>query len=332
MIKIFNRLKSAQKKNGEILFDTVVNFATNSSGTINENSLSKNSDIYSVITQISSDIASTPINTNNKIVGKNLDFHFLNKVMIQTLIYGNCYVLPKYNFKLVDNASIEIQIDDNNNVTYLITDNDTNETNTYKSNEVLHFRINPSDNNGLLGVSPLESLNETLAIQDNANNVLNKFYSEGIHGSLILKMNTTLNSEQKDKVRDKFVDSMNNNLGAIITDDSMDISTLNNNFDGDILKIAQNTDYLSKQVAKAFSVPNFILGVEDSHSNQDQVQNTYNKALINIYEPIIESELNNKLSGTYSFNNAKYLSVNDLINLKNNQVINNDDLKNIIKI
>lgn len=332
MIFIFDKFKATQKKNNEILFDTVVNMVTANSGLINDSTLNKNSDIYSAITQISSDVASTPINATNQVVGKNLNYQFVNTVMIQTLMYGNCYVLPNENFKLVDNSSIEIQIDDNNNVTYLITDNDTNETRTYSSKEVLHFRINPSDSNGLQGISPLVSLRETLAIQDNANKVLNKFYSQGIHGSLVLNMKTKLNKDQKDEVRDKFVESMNNNLGAIITDSSMDINTLNNNFDGDILKVIQNTDYLSKQVAKAFSVPNYVLGVEDNHSNQEQVQNAYNSALINIYEPIIESELNSKLSGTYSFNNSKYLSLNDLINLKNSEVITADDIKKIIKI
>ncbi|TPR47811.1 phage portal protein, partial [Apilactobacillus micheneri] len=287
MLHIFDNLKNIQKRNNDLIFNTVVNYVSSNNGSLNNGSLVQNSDIYSVITQIASDIASTPMKATNNIVAKELNFQFLNKVMIQTLIYGNCYVLSR-NFKIIDNSDIEIQIDDDNNIKYLITDNDTNDTNTYDSKDILHFRINPSDIYGLVGVSPLESLRDTLNIQKSANKVLQRFYDEGVHGSLVVKLNTTLNKEQRDKARDELIKSMNSNLGAIVTDESTEIDTLKNNFDGDILKIAQNTDYLSKQVAKAFSVPNFVLGVEDNHSNQEQVQNTYNNALMNIYQPIIE--------------------------------------------
>ncbi|WP_263854209.1 phage portal protein [Apilactobacillus micheneri] len=303
---------------------------------MNSGYLTKNSDIYSVITQISSEIASAKLSSNNQVILNNLDFNLINRIMIQTLLYGNCYVIPINQgldgFKLIDNSSVEIEIDNKNNITYKFNDNDSNEVTTYDSSEVLHFRINPSDSYGLDGTSPLESLKATLDIQQSANNILKKFYSQGVHGSLVLKLNSVLDKDKKDKLRNKFVDSINDNLGAIVTDQSMDISTLSNAIDSDILKIAQNTDYLSEQVAKAFSVPNFVLGVEDNHSNQEQVQNTYNNALMNIYQPIIESELNAKLSGSYSFSNVKYLSINDLISLKENEILTNEDIKKSLKI
>lgn len=295
----------------------------------------RNSNIYSAITRISGDIASTPIESNNISINNKLDYQLINTIMIQVLEYGNCFVLPIYennnfqDFEILKNDNITLDIQ-NGEVVYKYQNN--NENYVFNANEILHFRLNPKDNNGLIGTSPLNSLKDVLKIQKKANNIIDRFYSEGLHGSILLKANTDLNEEQKNKIRNEFTKSMNDNLGSIITDNSIDVSTISNSVNSDILKIAQSNDWLSKQVAQAFSVPNYILGVEDEHSNQNQVENIYNQTLKNIYQPIIISELNKKLQGTFNFEEPCNLSANDVSTLVQNNVINADMAIKILHI
>ena len=129
-----------------------------------------NSDIFSVINRISSDIASARfktadqyvfnlLNTPNRLISR---FSFWQSVIIQLLLDGNSYV-PIKGMSLEQRRPSEISeinvLDDYQGLTYKVTPFDGEEEFTLTQDQMLHFRIMPDSRyQYMIGMSPLESL------------------------------------------------------------------------------------------------------------------------------------------------------------------------------
>ena len=142
-----------------------------------------NSDVFAVVNLISSDVASAAVNApepfaslikqpNNLISG----FNFWQSTVAQLLLTGNAYVAVDYKqgvpsrMELVPAGNVVVTLgDSNSNISYTVNWQDERATMQYTSNEMLHFRLlatGSNDSDAYVGISPLQTLAESLNIQD----------------------------------------------------------------------------------------------------------------------------------------------------------------------
>ena len=145
----------------QIIGDHPVNLVSTSQALLN-------SDIFSVINRISSDIASARfktadqyvfniLNTPNRLISR---FSFWQSVIMQLLLDGNAYV-PIKGMQLEQRRPSEISeinlLDDYKGLSYKVTPFNGEKEFTLTQDQILHFRIMPDAKyQYMIGMSPLE--------------------------------------------------------------------------------------------------------------------------------------------------------------------------------
>lgn len=294
-------------------FDALLSMTGSDTFAITANQL-QNSDVYTAITRISNDLASCMLLSSNKIVEKLFNEQpnnytdpttFMNTIAMRLLLYGNTFVeiitsngTPD-SLNVLDNSSVTVLQDDSTNkITYEYT-TPRGKVRRISAKSMLHFKINSID--GATGVSPLQSLKDEIMIQRSGNKLLRDFYSNGILGTKVLTIkDAKLNEDAREAIKEKFNEANRSNTSAIILDSDMSISNLTVNTD--ILKLTNGSnDWISRQIAKAYKLPNFMLGIEDEHSNQDQTRKNYLSDCLRHYMDAITAELAFKWDADFSF-------------------------------
>ncbi|AZR15442.1 phage portal protein [Lactobacillus crispatus] len=265
-----------------------------------------NSDVFSAIHRIASDIASAKFKTDNtyieyilnrpsSIIGR---FSFWQGVISQLLLAGNAYVVVD-GMNLVQYRPTEISniqvIGENVGIEYTVTPLDGSKEFKVDQNHMLHFRIMPdSSYQYLIGRSPLESLAYEMTISDQSkkatlNSVQNQISPIGI----LSVPASQLNDEDRETARTSF-EKMNSGANAgrlmVLTDDfkfsQLDVKA-------DVFKaLTENADYSAAQISKAFGIPVDMLGggksTESQHSNIDSVKGTYIADLNSYTNPLLD--------------------------------------------
>lgn len=283
-----------------------------------------NSDVFTAIKIIASDIATSPIQAyeNDEVKDDNLNdllnirpnahtngWHFKFSLAVNMLLNGNSYAEIKRtpageveSFELLRNSDVTMLQRTSGKVYYKIKRE--NSARTLERDDILHFKFFTQD--GLTGVSPLSALKDELNVQKAGNKTIFNFFSRGVNGSGILKVNKSdLNVEAKKAIREKFEEANgsadgDNALRTIILDEEMDYKTLEVNTD--VLKLINSNDWTTKQVAKAFGLPVERLGVENAHSSITQSNLRYLQDTLVHYFNCFASELKNKLQTDLRFN------------------------------
>lgn len=273
----------------------------------------KNSDIFTAIKIISGDIGASefvPTNQeqkpvleliNNKPDERMSSYNFWYAITAQTLLTGNGYaviyrkgdIIEKLVFVMPHQIMME-QDTDTGKITYQYTD-DKGDLWELEQNEVLHFR--PFSNNGLMGISPLMSLRKEIGLQDKGMSTLLNWFDKGVQsgGTLILK-NAVLGNDAKRKIREDFeaVNSgANNNGGVIVLDDSQEFKQYELNTD--ILKMIQNNEYSTKQIAKAFGIPLNRFSVEYVNTSDGDLNANYINSTLRVFDTNFHDEILDKL-------------------------------------
>lgn len=265
-----------------------------------------NSDIFSVVNRISSDIASAQFKTMNQAVAEILNdpnrligrFSFWQGVIAQMLVDGNAYV-PKsiYPQQLAQRRPSEISDIDyqNGQIIYQITPFDGSKAFSVASDQMLHFRLMPDASyQYLIGRSPLESLAYEMTITDDSKKAtLNSIQNQISPIGVLTVPASNLNDEDREEARKDF-EKMNSGPNAgrlmVLTDDSkytqLDVKA-------DVFNaLNENADYSSAQIAKAFGIPVDMLGggksTESEHSNIDSVKGNYISDLNSYINPILD--------------------------------------------
>lgn len=279
-----------------------------------------NSDIYSVVSRIASNIAGMTIKTDNPLLTKAIDqpsklingFSFWQKVVVQMLLTGNSYVLMKRDgnnipreFIQIPASNVQINIlstaagDKVNDIIYTVNlTEDNNKQFTLPSSDILHFRClvngNDAQTNGYCGISPLVSLAQEVAIQDKSNRLSVAALQNAIAPTYALKIpGVQVDPEDRENLRKNFEASISgSNLGRpVILDQSMDVAPLavNPNID----KLLSNSEFSQSQIAKAFGIPTeYLNGQGDEQSSIQMMSSLYVNALAQYINPIIsEMEL-----------------------------------------
>lgn len=324
-----------KKDPGNAFLDAVVSIQTDDSNVYYGANAIYNSDVFSAIRILASDVASSPIqllrgetiakrdkyyNLLNNKPNEIMDgFHLKFALMANLLLNGNSYAEidnpddPK-EIKFVKNSSVTIKQDeDTGALVYEITDY-KNHVRRVKPENILHFKYFSQD--GVTGVSPLMSLRDELNIQKAGNKMLSNFYKSGINSNGILKVNKAdLDADAKKNIRNEFEKAnagSQNSSRTIVMDSSMEYTPLEVN--SDVLKLVNSNDWSSKQIAKVFGLSTYQLGVEESHSSVSQTNLNYINGTLSHYFNVFTAELNFKILGdadkqSFSFNTDRLFSV-----------------------
>ena len=188
---------------------------------VDVNQAFKNSDVFTVVERISSDIAACRFNGQQYQALLDNPFHLMNpyagwqEVLIQLLLNGNSYVVIHRDkqqkaswLEPVPSDDVSLTLQDNAaDIIYHVHYTDERADKDYLSADVLHFKlVTPGmDVNQYTGVSPLMALVPELGIQDNSKKLT---LASLIHALAPTNIYTTPNAitepGAKDKIREAF--------------------------------------------------------------------------------------------------------------------------------
>lgn len=281
----------------------------------------RNSDLYSLISQLSADLALVVFQASSarmtnfiKNPSSNTNgFSYWQAMAAQLLLDGNAY---SYRWRNVNGVDLyweylrpsQVNVYKDLNGTGLLYDVDFDEPNVgMKTNipqsDMIHFRLMSKNSGGAKGYSPLRALQDELDIKNKSNDLTKNALNQSITSPGILSITGggLLNESKKAARSRAFMAQMkNSNNGPIVLDDLETYKPLE--VKGDVAKLLAQVDWTSKQIAKVYGLPDsYLNGGGDQQSNLDQENAQYAKALKRYVGPI-KSELENKLNTTITPN------------------------------
>ena len=319
----FFKTGNTQSSTGDPFLDHVVSIQSDDYTTsyTSANSI-RNSDVFTAVKIIASDIASSPLQLikasmpqaddelikllNEKPNSEMDGWHFKFALAVNMLLNGNSFAEIKRQdnkiseLHLLPNSSVTVKQADDGKVYYTVGDSKRRLNNQ----DVLHFKYFSQD--GLTGISPLYALRDEMKIQHAGNKTWFSFFSKGVNGSGILKVHKSdLDGKAKQAIREKFEEANSasngdNALRTIILDETMDYQTLEINTD--VLKLVNSSDWTTKQISKAFGIPSERLGVENAHSSSVQSNLMYIQNTLIHYFNVFVSEFDGKLKSDVAEN------------------------------
>lgn len=274
----------------------------------------RNSDVWTAVNIISSDVARTIFHSDEKKIDALLQspstltnrFAFFQSMVVQLLLEGNSYAVRRTDGKnewweFVPPSGVTVWLsDDGQSLSYDINFSNPKEEKLEKidANDVIHFRWT-SLNGGVIGQSPLVALTNELDLQDRANKLSLSTIKRAITPTSILTTEARLKSQERDAAREQFEKAnTGDNAGRVLVLDNL-FKYSSVEVSADVAKILSSADYTRDQIAKAFMIPATMLGNEASHSNIDMIHAEYNQAFGRYLAAIVE-ELQDKLNGDIS--------------------------------
>lgn len=276
-----------------------------------------NSDVYSAIYQISADLATShlisdqprnqalldnPAGTSNK-------HGFWQAMYAQLLLAGNAYAyiwrnqngLPLRLEYLRPSQVLVNELVDGSELIYDLTfdEPDIALMQNVPQSDMIHFRL-MSKNGGMTGISPLSALGDELQIEDASHRLTLGALGKAIvpNGVLKFQHGGLLDWKMKVQQSNEFAKQVSSSNGPVVLDDLSDYTPLE--VSTDVSKLLSQTDWTSKQIAKVFGIPDsYLNGQGDQQSSLTMIQGMYANALRR-YSGSVESELDSKLSSNIS--------------------------------
>lgn len=283
----------------------------------------KNSDIFAVINLLSSDVASSTISApapflqvlqqpSNLISG----YNFWQSVTASLLLNGNAYAaitrdsanIPTSLALLPPSTVNVILADDSNSLSYQVNYQDERCTVNYLASNMLHFRLLSTGSNqtdSLIGISPLQSLAQSVNMQDFSQQLTLSTLKNAINPSIRIKVNEgALSPEEKEATRTAFekANSGANSGSPLVEDQLYTVDSLQIN--SDVAKFLSTMDFGKTAISEAFGVPaNYLNGAGDQQSSLDMVKSLYRNTLRRYTMPL-EGELTAKLGVSVDFDES----------------------------
>lgn len=280
----------------------------------------KNSDIYSVVSQLSGDLATVQLSANmpraqgilNNPSNTANGHAFWQSMFAQLLLGGECFAYRWRNRNGLDMrweylrpSQVETYLlEDGSGLFYTVTFDETRlgVREYVPQGDMIHIRLT-GINGGQTGISPLEALTSELQIKDASNDLTLAALARSISAPGVLSIqHGGLLSEKMKAIRSRnFMRQVNkSNGGPVVIDQLEEYKPLE--MKADVTKLLSQTDWTSKQIAKVFGIPDsYLNGQGDQQSNIDQIKGMYANAL-NRYMQCIVSELDNKLNAKITAN------------------------------
>ncbi|MDD9149329.1 phage portal protein [Sporolactobacillus sp. CQH2019] len=277
-----------------------------------------NSDIYSVVNLIASDVASAnfKINVPDSNLSYLLSRHpndlfspytFWQTVLCNLCLNGNSFVLIWRDPVTLRATKLELLInmetnvlmtDDSQELIYQINFFDDRPQMKVSSKDMLHFRLMPTNITTqlmVMGVSPLMALADENQIEKQSNKLTLTSLMKSVNPSGILTLNKGLpGKSEKENIRRDFEEAnTGTNAGRPMILDPL-TSYKSVSIDPNVLELLKGTDWTRQQVCKAFGVPTDLLQMESEHSNIQQIL-VYYASCLSRYMNALTSEITDKL-------------------------------------
>lgn len=277
----------------------------------------QNSDIYSVVTQLSGDLATAKYKADRPRAQNILDYPsstanprgFWQSMFMQALLNGESFA---YRWRNANGADVRWEylrpsqvsvflLEDGSGLTYNVSFDEPQlgVLNNVPQNDMIHLRLY-SKNGGKTGMSPLSALSNEIDIKNLSNDLTKNALSQSVTSPGVLKINNEkglLNWKLKASHSREFMNQMKaSNNGPIVIDGLEDWTPLEIN--SNVASLLSSVNWTSTQVAKVYQVPDsYLNGTGDQQSSLDQIKGNYANTL-NRYAQAIVSELDDKLSAS----------------------------------
>ncbi len=270
----------------------------------------KNSDLFAVINQLSSDLATVKLMAAQKrkqgILDnptKNASRHgFYQAIFAQLLLGGEAFAYRwrnengqdvRWEFLRPSQVSYN-EREQRDGLVYNVTFDDPRESPQMRvpQNDVLHFRLLSVDG-GLTGISPLAALQRELDIQKASDKLTMSSLKNALNANGILKIKGGGLLDFKTKMSRSRQAMKQMQGGPLVLDDLEDFTPLE--IKSNVASLLSQTDWTSKQFAKVYGIPDSYLGGQgDQQSSIEMISGMYANAVARYMRPVV-SELSIKL-------------------------------------
>ena len=274
----------------------------------------KNSDIYSIVFQLSADLANGKLKAdapraqgilNNPTQTSNAHA-FWQSMFAQLLLGGECFAYRWRNQNGTDmtweylrpSQVTPFLLEDGSGLIYNINfdEPEVGVMEAVPQSDLIHIRL-LSQNGGKTGISPLSALANELQIKDKSNKLTLSALGRSIiaPGILSIKHGGLLSDEEKASRSRKFMkQTSKSENGPIVIDDLEEYTPLE--VKSNVAQLLNQVNWTSAQIAKVYGVSDSIInGQGDQQSSIQMMGNAYVKSLAR-YAKAVTGELNNKLN------------------------------------
>ncbi|OYS70338.1 phage portal protein [Limosilactobacillus reuteri] len=274
----------------------------------------KNSDIYSIVFQLSADLANGRLKAdapraqgilNNPTQTSNAHA-FWQSMFAQLLLGGECFAYRWRNQNGTDmtweylrpSQVTPFLLEDGSGLIYNINfdEPEVGVMEAVPQSDLIHIRL-LSQNGGKTGISPLSALANELQIKDKSNKLTLSALGRSIiaPGILSIKHGGLLSDEDKASRSRKFMkQTSKSENGPIVIDDLEEYTPLE--VKSNVAQLLNQVSWTSAQIAKVYGVSDSIInGQGDQQSSIQMMGNAYVKSLSR-YAKAVTGELNDKLS------------------------------------
>lgn len=274
----------------------------------------KNSDIYSIVFQLSADLANGKLKAdapraqgilNNPTQTSNAHA-FWQSMFAQLLLGGECFAYRWRNQNGTDmtweylrpSQVTPFLLEDGSGLIYNINfdEPEVGVMEAVPQSDLIHIRL-LSQNGGKTGISPLSALANELQIKDKSNKLTLSALGRSIiaPGILSVKHGGLLSDEEKASRSRKFMkQTSKSENGPIVIDDLEEYTPLE--VKSNVAQLLNQVSWTGAQIAKVYGVSDSIInGQGDQQSSIQMMGNAYVKSLSR-YANAITSELNDKLN------------------------------------
>lgn len=311
---------SPEKRNyteeeAEVLISMLPGFTGTSTNFVSAKQI-ENSDVFTIINLLASDVASLDVNKtvngipetdditrllnikpNNLYSGGTLKFI----ITANALLNGESFVEiirngnKVYALNHLKNSQVTVKMDNTTNYKLIYEVSENNKVRILKPENVLHFKFFTLD--GIKGISPLRSLKDDLSMQKDSKRFLANFFKNDTQTGGILKMkHGKLSKEARDKIKEEWQKSnagVNNAHKVLVIDDTFEYEPIE--VDTEILKLINASTFSTETIGKVYRIPRHKLGLETSNMSLAQANLDYLTSTLNSYLKVITNELNFKL-------------------------------------
>lgn len=269
-----------------------------------------NSDLYSVTSLVSADLAGSTFTGNERIVTilnkpTNLTsrYNFYQTIYLELMLSGNAFAVLERNrgvltgLRYVPSSAVTLDLTQDK-LTYIINSVGDWQGGVFEPTDVLHFKTMAYGNDvqALIGHSPLEALTYEYNQQESLKNLSLSVLTKGLNPTSVIKIPyVSLNTDAKEKVRSEVEKSQTgiNSGRPLVLDNSIEFQQLDIN--ANVADLITNDAYQRTQISKVFGIPtSYLNGKGDEQSNLEMIQSMYVNALNRYIEPIT-SEMKLKL-------------------------------------
>lgn len=274
----------------------------------------KNSDIYSIVFQLSADLANGKLKAdapraqgilNNPTQTSNAHA-FWQSMFAQLLLGGECFAYRWRNQNGTDmtweylrpSQVTPFLLEDGSGLIYNINfdEPEVGVMEAVPQSDLIHIRL-LSQNGGKTGISPLSALANELQIKDKSNKLTLSALGRSIiaPGILSIKHGGLLSDEDKASRSRKFMkQTSKSENGPIVIDDLEEYTPLE--VKSNVAQLLNQVSWTGAQIAKVYGVSDSIInGQGDQQSSIQMMGNDYVKSLAR-YAKAVTGELNNKLN------------------------------------